>query len=381
MTITASTPTTCAPAAPAATGATGAPMPDHRAAGQVCLLLDTADPTAASVHTTEHSAISQARELLLARADALGRREPHTAPAAARALSLTLACVPELPHVYRLLADREPTTLTVHHLTVHDPAAAPARGVTVYGVDYDPYEITRANFLTRHAAKAYAEAEWRAYNTDDGEPAERDGALLELEWDRLGDAEYLSYRIPGDDQWHDSGLAVRPYPVHATVPAPDPEAEFDGGRAPARFRAPLPVSERRTVSEEIERLAALLGTSLDTGRILAHAAAGAPTATVLEQVALAHRRQDAARQQDHPDGTGPHPHTPAPACPHGAAQPTWRHLLTAACAEAMRHADPDLLRTQLLGVAVLAVTWIEAIDRRRTHAACPSSVPVSGLEG
>lgn len=46
------------------------------------------------------------------------------------------------------------------------------------------------------------------------------------------------------------------------------------------------------------------------------------------------------------------------------SQATWRHILDEEVCEAFAEVDPVLLRAELVQVAAVAVSWIEAIDRR-----------------
>lgn len=43
---------------------------------------------------------------------------------------------------------------------------------------------------------------------------------------------------------------------------------------------------------------------------------------------------------------------------------TWEHILTEEYLEALAESDPKLLRAELIQVAAVAVSWIEAIDRK-----------------
>ncbi len=43
---------------------------------------------------------------------------------------------------------------------------------------------------------------------------------------------------------------------------------------------------------------------------------------------------------------------------------TWSHILVEEVAEAIEEQDPERLREELVQVAAVAVSWIEAIDRR-----------------
>jgi hypothetical protein len=78
-------------------------------------------------------------------------------------------------------------------------------------------------------------------------------------------------------------------------------------------------------------------------------------------------------QQNHPDGTGPEygvGQDQADAwrevCQLAAANGTltWRHVIQEEFFEALAEDDPDKLRTELIQVAAVAMTWAEAIDRR-----------------
>jgi hypothetical protein len=79
-------------------------------------------------------------------------------------------------------------------------------------------------------------------------------------------------------------------------------------------------------------------------------------------------------QQDHPDGTG----DPALATYLLLAREriaravqdgelNWMLILNEEFAEACVETDPDKLRIELIQVAAVAVAWVEAIERRRTH--------------
>jgi hypothetical protein len=93
---------------------------------------------------------------------------------------------------------------------------------------------------------------------------------------------------------------------------------------------------------------------------------------VLEEVAEEQVRQvDKFGVQNHPDGTGqPHAaHKPYRArrdCENAfkEGRGTWRHILIEEVAEAEAEKDPVRLREELIQVAAVAVSWIEAIDRR-----------------
>jgi len=75
-------------------------------------------------------------------------------------------------------------------------------------------------------------------------------------------------------------------------------------------------------------------------------------------------------EQNHPDGTGTAYRVDAQfarrACEDAAAlgQVTWRHILAEEVFEALAETDPERLREELIQVAAVAVSWVEAIDRR-----------------
>jgi len=75
-------------------------------------------------------------------------------------------------------------------------------------------------------------------------------------------------------------------------------------------------------------------------------------------------------EQNHPDGTGDAQvwadHARA-VCQQAAANGsvTWKHILWEEVAEAFAETDPAKLRTELIQVAAVAMTWVEAIDRRK----------------
>lgn len=50
---------------------------------------------------------------------------------------------------------------------------------------------------------------------------------------------------------------------------------------------------------------------------------------------------------------------------HGV--PTWMHLVREEVAESFRERDPEPLKAELLQVAALCVSWIEAIERREAQ--------------
>jgi hypothetical protein len=98
-----------------------------------------------------------------------------------------------------------------------------------------------------------------------------------------------------------------------------------------------------------------------------------PTHTVLDDVLDERLRQEAKwGEQNHPDGTEAsdsrirfaekckqHCHEEA-----RAGTLTWLDILQEEVAEARAESDPSKLRAELVQVAAVAVTWIEAIDRR-----------------
>ncbi len=100
---------------------------------------------------------------------------------------------------------------------------------------------------------------------------------------------------------------------------------------------------------------------------------------VLEEVYLERERQDAKwGEQNHPNGTGEgalRDLTDA-GCSAGAAQGncermfaekrgTFADIFWEEVAEAMEEEDPKKLRKELIQVAAVAVSWIQAIDRKR----------------
>lgn len=115
------------------------------------------------------------------------------------------------------------------------------------------------------------------------------------------------------------------------------------------------------------------------------------THEVLCEVHDERRRQDEKwGQQNHPDGTGGEPAADmAPSyvehlrsirktladdakklCERafGEGRGTWRLILREEVDEAMAEDDPAKLRAELVQVAAVAVSWIEAIDRRDAKA-------------
>jgi hypothetical protein len=110
------------------------------------------------------------------------------------------------------------------------------------------------------------------------------------------------------------------------------------------------------------------------------------SARVLEEVSHERARQDARwGEQNHPDGTGPDldivddigyfpgdgndaltecARLRTDALANVPGRVTFAHILTEEWAEAMECNTPDRLRTELIQVAAVAVSWVEAIDRR-----------------
>lgn len=97
---------------------------------------------------------------------------------------------------------------------------------------------------------------------------------------------------------------------------------------------------------------------------------------VLAEVAEERDRQDEKwGQQDHPDGTSNSAERVALAykakalCDDAASKgrPTWNFILTEEVFEAFAETDPTKLRAELIQVAAVAVSWIEAIDRRKVN--------------
>ena len=79
-------------------------------------------------------------------------------------------------------------------------------------------------------------------------------------------------------------------------------------------------------------------------------------------------------EQNHPDGTSQNKdHAELVArhaktmCQRAAAinAVTWKHILWEEVAGAFAEEDQDKLRTELIQVAAVAMTWVEAIDRRK----------------
>jgi len=99
------------------------------------------------------------------------------------------------------------------------------------------------------------------------------------------------------------------------------------------------------------------------------------TACVLYEVARERCRQDAKwGEQNHPDGTGGEidritSEATRRACKRAADRGgiTWRHILAEEVYEGFGEPSADMLRTELIQVAAVAVAWVEAIDRRRSR--------------
>ena len=102
-----------------------------------------------------------------------------------------------------------------------------------------------------------------------------------------------------------------------------------------------------------------------------------PQAGVLGEVRNERVRQDAKwGEQNHPDGTCAGPNGAVIAKQHADAarsvcdqmakigKLTWAHILTEELMEAYAETDESKLRKELIQTAAVAVSWIEAIDRR-----------------
>lgn len=98
----------------------------------------------------------------------------------------------------------------------------------------------------------------------------------------------------------------------------------------------------------------------------------AGTMLVLAEVAAERARQHQLwGRQDHPDGTGLPGDGPAAGLARQACDDattggtlTWRHILHEEVAEAFAETAPLRVRHEMLQVAAVAVSWVEAIDRR-----------------
>jgi hypothetical protein len=96
------------------------------------------------------------------------------------------------------------------------------------------------------------------------------------------------------------------------------------------------------------------------------------TDEVLREVAQERVRQNVIwGEQNHPDGTGSASwkglaELLRKECDRATSEKnlTFRHILEEEIAEAFAEADSKNLRTELVQVAAVAVSWIEAIDRR-----------------
>jgi hypothetical protein len=98
---------------------------------------------------------------------------------------------------------------------------------------------------------------------------------------------------------------------------------------------------------------------------------------VLDEVFDERRRQHTKwGEQNHPDGTdlfwsrlaeALDPKRAKEHCDEGTTHGflTFAHILVEEVAEALAETDPERLRAELLQVAAVAVSWVEAIDRRR----------------
>lgn len=102
-----------------------------------------------------------------------------------------------------------------------------------------------------------------------------------------------------------------------------------------------------------------------------------PQAGVLDEIRNERIRQDAKwGEQNHPDGTCAGPNGAVIAKQHADAarsvcdqmakigKLTWAHILTEELMEAYAETDESKLRKELIQTAAVAVSWIEAIDRR-----------------
>ena len=77
-------------------------------------------------------------------------------------------------------------------------------------------------------------------------------------------------------------------------------------------------------------------------------------------------------EQNHPDGAEPEyfrikARISREACQMAAAEDrtNWRLILLEEVHEALAEEDPAKIRTELIQVAAVAMTWVEAIDRRK----------------
>lgn len=95
------------------------------------------------------------------------------------------------------------------------------------------------------------------------------------------------------------------------------------------------------------------------------------TALVLSDVRFERKQQDDRWGiQDHPDGTGPLFQLHATRMrmdtqvSFAQGKGTWRHVLLEEVYEALAETDLKKLRAELVQVAAVAVSWVEAIDQR-----------------
>lgn len=95
------------------------------------------------------------------------------------------------------------------------------------------------------------------------------------------------------------------------------------------------------------------------------------TTRILNSVAIERGRQDSLwGEQNHLDGTNVNYALNAAIEKHfteaaaSSGQLTWRHILVEEVYEALAETDPAKLREELIQVAAVAVSWVEAIDRR-----------------
>jgi hypothetical protein len=95
--------------------------------------------------------------------------------------------------------------------------------------------------------------------------------------------------------------------------------------------------------------------------------------------------QDERQQQDHPDGTGPkvlnpvygsfrlreaaHEARTRTQAKASAGKQTWMHILAEEVFEALCEEDQARLREELIQIALVAVCWVECIDRREAQEA------------
>lgn len=97
-----------------------------------------------------------------------------------------------------------------------------------------------------------------------------------------------------------------------------------------------------------------------------------PRARVLSDVHGEREAQDEKwGPQNHPDGTGSRDYAgmadeARTACDdkHKSGRGTWADILKEEFYEALAESDPVRLRDELIQVAAVAVSWVEAIDRR-----------------